>query len=170
VALVLTRQDLPILDRRALAPASGLVRGGYTLADGKKPPDLVLIASGSEVCLALEARELLAAKGVQARVVSLPSWELFERQPQEYRDDVLPPCVEARLAIEAAAPFGWERWIGARGDSVAVRRFGASAPGKVLMEKFGFTAENVAQRALAVLEKITRRPAADRRPPPAPQR
>jgi transketolase len=176
VALVLTRQDLPVLDRRVLAPASGLHRGGYVLAGGEGRPDLILIASGSEVSLALEVRERLAARGVRARVVSLPSWEIFERQSEEHREQVLPSGVEARLAIEAGSPFGWERWVGTRGGCVAVRRFGASAPGKVLMEKFGFTAESVEQQALALLERCAGRsgadgpPAADPRPPRAPQR
>jgi transketolase len=117
---------------------------------------VILIASGSEVEVALDARQRLAEQGVQARVVSMPSWELFEQQPPEYRDEVLPPDVNARLAIEMAAPMGWERYVGLQGDVVGINRFGASAPYKVILEQFGFTGENVALRALAVLDRTRR--------------
>ena len=153
VALVLTRQDLPVLDRRAVGAASEVARGGYVLADTPATPDIILIASGSEVSLVLGARDALAAQGVAARVVSLPCWELFERQPQDYRDQVLPPSIEARLSVEAGSPLGWERWVGSDGECVALRRFGASAPGKVVLEKLGFSAAAVAARALALLER-----------------
>jgi transketolase len=156
VALLLSRQNLPILDRSALAPAAGLRRGAYVLADADGLPDLILIATGSEVHLALDARQRLAQQGVKARVVSMPSWELFEQQPPEYQAEVLPPQVTARVAVEAAVPLGWERYVGLQGDVVGLHRFGASAPYKVLFEQFGFTGENVAVRALAVLDKTRR--------------
>jgi transketolase len=152
VALALTRQKLPVLDRTELADADGVARGAYVLADAEgERPDILLIATGSEVYLALEAREQLAEQGVKARVVSMPSWELFDQQPQAYRDQVLPPTVTARLAIEAGVPQGWHRYVGSAGELIGLDRFGASAPYKVLMEKFGFTAENIASRALALL-------------------
>ena len=152
VALILSRQSLPILDRSSLAPAEELVRGAYVLAEAEGgQPDLILIATGSEVHLALAAQERLAERGVRARVVNMPSWELFDRQPESYRQAVLPPHVTARLAIEAGVSQGWHRYVGPAGDVMSIERFGASAPYKVLQEKFGFTAENVAQRALALL-------------------
>ena len=151
VALILTRQHINILDRTHLAPATELRKGAYVLADTDGDPDLILIATGSEVQVALEAREVLAAEGIQARVVAMPSWELFELQPQEYKDDVLPPNLTARLAVEAGVRMGWERYVGLAGDVVCVERFGASAPYKVLWEKFGFTASAVAERARQLL-------------------
>jgi transketolase len=152
VALALTRQGVPVIDRSKYASADGLMRGGYVLADAPgKAPEVVLIASGSEVPVALEAYEKLSAEGIAARVVSLPSWDLFERQPQDYKDEVLPPTVTARLAIEAAVPLGWERYVGLKGAVIGMTRFGASAPYKVLAEKFGFTAANVVQRAKELL-------------------
>jgi len=152
-ALLLTRQKVPVFDRATLAPASGLRRGAYVLADSARQPDIILIASGSEVTLALGAREALAQRGVQTRVVSMPSWELFEAQSPEYRTQVLPPQVTARLAVEAAIPLGWERYVGNNGAVIGMERFGASAPYQVLLEKFGFTVENVTQRALQLLGK-----------------
>ncbi|MGQ9501285.1 MAG: transketolase [Anaerolineae bacterium] len=152
-ALLLTRQKVPVFDRATLAPASGLRRGAYVLADSAGQPDIILIASGSEVALALSARESLAQRGVQARVVSMPSWELFEAQPPEYRAHVLPPQVTTRLAVEAAIPLGWERYVGNNGAVIGMERFGASAPYQVLLEKFGFTIENVTQQALRLLGK-----------------
>ena len=152
VALILSRQSLPILDRSSLAPAEELVRGAYVLAEAEGgQPDIILIATGSEVHLALAARERLAERGVRARVVNMPSWELFDRQPESYRQAVLPPHVTARLAIEAGVSQGWHRYVGPAGDVMSIERFGASAPYKVLQEKFGFTAENVAKQALALL-------------------
>jgi transketolase len=152
--LVLTRQNLPVLDRARMQPGGGVARGGYVLADASRgTPQIILIATGSEVAVALRAQEMLAEQGVAARVVSLPSWELFERQPRDYRDSVLPPPVAARLAIEAAAPLGWHKYVGLAGEVVGMTRFGASAPGAVNLEKFGFTPENVAARALALLGK-----------------
>lgn len=153
VALVLTRQDLPTLDRTRFSAADGLRRGAYVLADvpdGK--PDLILIASGSEVALIVEARQKLLEKKIRARLVSMPSWELFEAQPREYRDSVLPPAIGARLAVEAGVPLGWHRYVGERGDVLGVERFGASAPGNVMLREYGFTADNVFRRGLALLE------------------
>jgi transketolase len=152
VALALTRQKLPVLDRTTLASADLLRRGAYVLTDaGNGQPNIILIATGSEVQLALEARQRLAARGIGARVVSMPSWELFEQQPDSYRDEVLPPSVTARLAIEAASPHGWHRYVGTMGAVIGMTRYGASAPYHVLMEQFGFTADNVTSRALALL-------------------
>jgi transketolase len=157
VALAFTRQKLPILDRTADTAADGLRRGGYVLADAEgddgRPmtPDLLLLATGSELQLAIEARKLLAGEGVRARVVSLPCWELFEAQPREYRDSVLPPEVRARVSIEAGAALGWDRWVGTDGAMVAIERFGASAPATDIFEHFGFTAERVAEVARGVL-------------------
>jgi transketolase len=154
LALALTRQKLPVLDRTELAKAEEVARGAYVLADAEgERPDIILVATGSEVHLALEAREQLAAQGVKARVVSMPSWEFFDRQPQSYRDQVLPPMVTVRLAIEAGVPQGWQRYVGLAGEIVGLNRFGASAPYKTLMEKFGFTAENITSRALALLRR-----------------
>ena len=152
VALCLARQALPIIDRSKYAAAEGLAKGAYVLADAQgKTAELILIASGSEVAPALEAHQKLTGEGVAARLVSMPSWDLFEKQPQSYRDEVLPPSVTARLAIEAAVPFGWERYIGTKGDVIGINRFGASAPAKVLVEKFGFSAANIVQRAHRLL-------------------
>ena len=152
VALALTRQKLPVLDRTILASADLLRRGAYVLTDTSNgQPNIILIATGSEVQLALEARQRLAARGIGARVLSMPSWELFEQQPDSYRDEVLPPSVTARLAIEAASPHGWHRYVGPMGAVIGMTRYGASAPYQVLMEQFGFTADNVTSRALSLL-------------------
>jgi transketolase len=150
--LVLTRQNLPILDRSGTQSSGGVERGAYVIADppGERP-QAILIATGSEVSVAMGAHKVLAEQGVAARVVSMPSWELFERQSPEYRANVLPPDVTARLAVEAGSPQGWYKYVGTGGDVVGMTRFGASAPGKVNLEKFGFTPENVAARALALL-------------------
>jgi transketolase len=158
VGLVLSRQKLPVLDRTRLAPAADVVRGAYVLADaGGAPPDLILIATGSEVSLALAAHERLAREGIRSRVVSMPSWELFAAQPQSYRDAVLPPGVRARVSVEAGASLGWERYVGEAGAIIGVDRFGASAPGEVVMRELGFTAEHVAGVARAVLERARAR-------------
>jgi len=146
-ALVLSRQNLPILDRKRLAPASGVHRGGYTLWEATTSPDVILIGTGSEVHIALEAGKLLQDKGIAARVVSLPSWELFDAQPDEYRNAVLPPDIRARISIEAAVPLGWERYVGLDGVAIGLSRFGASAPGKVIYEKLGLTAQHVVEAA-----------------------
>ncbi len=142
-ALVLCRQSLPVLDRAQFPPAAELGRGGYVLTPEKGKLQAILIASGSEVHLALEACEQLTQQGLGVRVVSLPSWELFEAQPADYRNGVLPPDCQVRVAIEAAASFGWERYVGNKGAVIAMSGFGASAPGGQLMKHFGFTAENI---------------------------
>ncbi|MBS1880330.1 MAG: transketolase [Actinobacteria bacterium] len=153
VALVLTRQNVPVFDRTKYASAEGVRRGGYVLADSEGEPELILIASGSEVQLALGAHEALAAEGVRSRVVSLPCWEAFERQDQAYRDEVLPPNGAARVAIEEGATFGWERYVGADGTILGMHTFGQSAPFKDVEEEFGFSVENVAAVAREALAK-----------------
>lgn len=150
VALALSRQKLPTLDRTQVAAADGSLRGAYTLWQRSVgDPDVILLATGSEVHVALEAAHALDAN---VRVVSMPCWELFELQPQAYRDEVLPPSVTARLSVEAGVSLGWERWLGSRGASIAIDRFGASAPASRIFQELGFTAENVAERARALLE------------------
>ena len=152
VALILTRQDVPTLDRAQFAAADGLRRGGYILADAPTgQPALILIATGSEVALIVAAREQLQAQNIAVRIVSLPSWALFDAQPQEYRDAVLLPEIGARLAVEAGVPQGWHRYVGDRGDVLGVERFGASAPGNDMLREYGFTVDNVCARALALL-------------------
>jgi transketolase len=147
-ALILSRQALPTLDRSRFASASGVAKGGYVLAEADGiTPDVILLATGSEVHLALAAREELQAGGVAARVVSMPCWELFDRQPQHYRDQVLPPSVKARVAVEEASVLGWDRYVGDGGAVVGMHTFGASAPLKQLLVKFGFTPDRVAQVA-----------------------
>jgi transketolase len=147
-ALILSRQDLPVLP----AKPAGAAKGGYVARDNSGgAPEAILIATGSEVSVALEAETVLASQNVKARVVSLPSWDLFQAQPQQYRDAILPPSVTARVAIEAASSLGWERWIGMNGKTVCLDRFGASAPETVVFEELGFTAEHVARAALEAL-------------------
>jgi transketolase len=155
VAMVFTRQDIPILDRTKVAPAEGLRRGAYVLSEapGEGDPDLILMATGSEVSLILEAQQALLDERIRARVVSMPCWELFEAQPKQYRDSVLPPKVRARLAVEAAAPLGWHKWVGDEGDVIGVEQFGASAPGAVVMREYGFTVDNVVARAIALVRE-----------------
>jgi transketolase len=151
-ALVLTRQNVPTLDRSMFSPASELRRGAYVLADfGEDEPEIILLASGSEVSLVVEAAGSLAAEGVNVRVVSFPSWELFEAQDQAYRDQVLPPRVKRRLAVEAGVSQGWEKWVGEHGGVLAQESYGASSPGKVNFEKFGFTVANVIEKAQKIL-------------------
>ncbi len=151
-ALILTRQNLPTLDRSLADDAGELAKGAYVLSDfGEKEPDLILMASGSEVSLVYEAAARLAAEGVNVRAVSFPSWELFEEQDETYRESVLPGRVRKRLAVEAGAGMGWERYVGCEGAIISMERFGASAPGKILFEKFGFTLENVIQKAKGLL-------------------
>jgi transketolase len=149
-ALALTRQKVAVIDRKRFAKADGLRRGGYVLADAPSPR-LILIATGSEVGLALEARERLETEGIAVRVVSMPCWELFDEQPQEYRDEVLPTAVTARLAIEAGVRQGWERYVGPAGDVICLDRFGASAPGDVALKNLGFNVDNVLKHARALL-------------------
>jgi transketolase len=152
VALILSRQPLPTLDRSRYAPASGLQLGAYVLAEAPGgAPQLILMASGSEVALCVDAYEGLRSEGVRARVVSMPSWELFERQSPEYRDSVLPPRVTARVAVEQASTFGWSRFVGPAGQTIGMKTFGASAPLKELQKKFGFTPDNVVAAARKAL-------------------
>jgi transketolase len=153
VGLVLTRQKLPVLDRATLAPAAGTARGAYVLIDAEDgvQPELIFLATGSEVSLALAAHHQLSIEGVRSRVVSMPSWELFEAQPVEYRNAVLPPAARARVSVEAASPFGWERYVGLNGAIIGVDHFGASAPGPVVMARYGFTVKHVVATARAVL-------------------
>jgi transketolase len=148
VALVLTRQAIPVFDRARYASASGVARGAYVLADAEGgKPEVILISTGSEVSLCVEAFERLTAEGIRARVVSMPSWELFEQQNQSYRDGVLPPEVTARVSVEQAGTFGWERYVGLTGARIGMKTFGASAPLKELQKKFGFTPERVVEAA-----------------------
>jgi transketolase len=151
IVLALSRQGVPTLDRTKYAPASGLHRGGYTLLDTDGDPQIILIGTGSEVQHVVAAAEILQAEGVGARAVSLPSWELFEKQPKSYRESVLPSSVTRRVSVEAGAAFGWERYTGPEGSIIGLNRFGASAPGEVNMEKLGFTKENVTRVARGLL-------------------
>jgi len=151
VALILSRQKLPVIDRNLYGAAEGLAKGGYILADSEAKPDIILIATGSEVHIALEASKKLTEKGIAVRVVSMPSLELFERNPREYKDKVLLPEVRLRLIIEAGLPMGWERYAGEKGSIIGIKGFGASAPGGIMMEKYGFTPENIVQRAMEML-------------------
>jgi len=155
--LALSRQPLPTFDRSKYAAASGLARGAYVLADAPGgEPEVILIASGSEVSLAVNAHETLVAEGIRSRVVSMPSWDIFEQQSQEYRDSVLPPAVGARVAIEQASTFGWERYVGFSGRIIGMKTFGASAPLKELQRKFGFEPERVVEAARELLGRIGR--------------
>jgi len=152
-ALALTRQGLPSFDREKMAPASGLQQGAYILSDSDGTPDLILMASGSEVQLVVEAAETLRGEDVNVRVVSMPSWELFEDQDEEYQEKVLPAAVTKRVAVEAGVTLGWERYVGPEGAIIGLDHFGASAPGDVLFEQYGFTVENVLKHARTVLGK-----------------
>lgn len=153
VALVLTRQNVPVFDRERYASAEGLRRGGYVLADPDDgDPELILIATGSDVALAVGAYEQLSADGVRSRVVSLPSFYLFDQQPQEYRDEVLPPEITARVSIEEASTLGWDRYVGRDGAKIGMHTFGSSAPLKDVLNKYGFTPEKVAETARNLLD------------------
>lgn len=152
--LVFSRQVLPVADRTNLASAAGLAKGAYVLGDfGDAPPALLLMASGSEVSLILEAGRALAAAGISTRVISFPSWELFERQPEEYRQSVIPPAVRARISVEAGVTMGWQRWIGDSGVAIGLDHFGASAPAGQLWKEFGFTTQNIIQKARSLLAR-----------------
>ncbi|HEX2868484.1 MAG TPA: transketolase [Ignavibacteriales bacterium] len=153
VALILTRQNVPIIDQDKYPSASGLLKGAYILRDTKGTPDMILMASGSEVQHILAAAETLEKEGIKARCVSFPSWELFDVQTDDYKNSVLLPEVKARLSVEAGVKMGWEKYVGQEGESISLERFGASAPGGLLMKKFGFTAENVVLKAKEVLKK-----------------
>lgn len=152
-ALVLSRQNLPVLEGTKEKAYEGVKRGAYVISDTEGEMDAILIASGSEVALAIEAKKQLQSEGIETRVVSMPSWDRFEMQPEEYKEEVLPRNVKARLAIEMASSFGWEKYVGDEGDILAIDEFGASAPGEVLMREYGFTVENVVNRVKALLKK-----------------
>jgi len=144
VALILSRQGLPTVDRSKYAAATGVAKGAYVLADSNgSKPQVLLLATGSEVSLCVNAYEQLQAEGIPARVVSMPSWELFEQQPRKYRDSVIPPGVTARVSVEQASTMGWERYVGLTGQCIGMTTFGASAPLKELQKNFGFTPEHV---------------------------
>jgi transketolase len=152
--IILSRQALPTIDRTRYAAASGLARGAYVLADAEGgDPELILLATGSEVSLALAAHERLGGEGVRSRVVSMPSWALFEEQERSYREAVLPPSVTARVAVEQASPLGWDRYVGPNGATITMHSFGASAPFADLQGAFGFTVDNVVRAAHRVMEK-----------------
>jgi transketolase len=152
IALLLTRQNLPVIDQSKYGSAKNTNKGAYILVE-QKNPDVVIIATGSEVSLALSAAESLAKDGVKAQVVSMPSWELFEKQPQSYKDSVLPPNIKARVAVEAGIEMGWQKYIGDNGIFIGMKSFGASAPANICFEKFGITADAVKQAAKKAISK-----------------
>ena len=149
--MALTRQNIPVLDRTKYSPASGTAKGAYVLADLGGNPEIILMASGSEVGLIVKAAEQLHSDGINVRIVSFPSWEIFENQSQEYRDSVLSPSIKVRLAVEAGVSQGWERWVGEKGGCLCINKFGASAPGNILFKEYGFTVENVVKRAKEII-------------------
>jgi transketolase len=155
VALLLSRQNIPTLDRDEVASADGVAQGAYVLWDSHdgETPELILISTGAEVPTTLHAAQALAKDGVKVRVVSMPCIELFEAQSQEYRDEVLPPSVTARLSVEPGATAGWWKWVGLQGDVIGLDRFGASAPGTTVLEKLGFTSEHIVERARGLLAR-----------------
>src|SRR4030095_4533556 len=153
VALILSRQKMPTLDRNKFASAKNLGKGAYILRDSEGTPEIILIATGSELHLVVEAQELLTKEGIKARVVSMPSWELFEKQSKGYKESVLPPTVHTRLAIEAGVTVGWHKYVTTEGEVIGIDRFGESGPGDEVMKHFGFTTENVGQRARVLLKK-----------------
>jgi transketolase len=156
--LVVSRQPLPTIDRTKYAPASGVAQGAYVLADPPEgKPEVILIASGSELSLAVQAHEKLLSEGIRSRVVSMPCWDVFEQQPQEYQDSVLPPEILVRLAIEQASTFGWERYTGGKGRVIGMHTFGASAPLKELQKKFGFEPDQVVSLAKQLLPRKPQR-------------
>jgi transketolase len=154
VALSMSREKVPTLDRSDLAPADGVERGAYVLWDSAESPDLILIGTGAQLGLALASGRKIAEDGTAVRVVSMPCWELFETQPQAYRDDVLPPDVKARLSVEAGVSLGWSKWVGDEGGSISIEHFGASAPGPKVLEEFGYSVDNVVARAQALLTRV----------------
>jgi transketolase len=151
-ALIFSRQALPTLDREKYAPADGVLKGGYVLADSDGTPDVILLATGSELSLVVQAHEKLKAEGVNSRVVSMPSWYRYELQSEEYKESVLPKAVKARLAVEQAGPIGWDRYVGYEGRQITMSTFGASAPISKLQDKYGFTVDNVVKVAKEMLE------------------
>jgi len=152
VALILTRQGLPILDQDKYAKATGLQKGAYVLSEASKKPDLILIATGSEVALILQAQAKLEEEGISTRVVSMPSWELFEKQSAAYKESVFPKAHKKRLAVEMASPMGWHKYTSDEGDMLGMTTFGESAPAEALYIEFGFTVDNVVKRAKALLQ------------------
>ena len=155
--IILTRQDVPTFDRAMYAPASGVAKGAYILAEAPGGrPDVLLMASGSEVALCVEAQERLTAQGIQSRVISMPSWELFDDQDEVYRDWVLPLYVTARVSVEQASAFGWAKYVGRDGQSIGMRSFGASAPLKDLQREFGFTVERIIEAAKEQIQRASR--------------
>jgi transketolase len=155
VALSMSREKVPTLDRSDLEPADGVELGAYVLWDSAESPDLILIGTGAQLGLALAAGRKIAADGTAVRVVSMPCWELFETRPQAYRDEVLPPDVKARLSVEAGVSLGWSKWVGDAGDSISIEHFGASAPGPTVLAEFGYTVDNVVARATALLARVS---------------
>jgi transketolase len=153
VVLVLTRQAVPTFERTKYASADGLRRGAYVMAESTGEPEVILMGTGSEVQLCVQAHEQLSAEGIRTRVVSMPSWELFKRQPQEYQDKVLPPQIRARVAVEAGTGQGWREYVGSEGCVVARYDFGASAPIKDLLKHFGFTAERIVNEARKLVKR-----------------
>jgi len=152
VALILTRQTVPVIDRKGLSPATGLKKGAYVLKEAGKRMEVVLIATGSEVYPALGAAGILENKGIGTRVVSMPSWEIFDAQPEEYKKQIIPEDVKLKAAVEAGVSTGWHKYVGCDGEVIGIDRFGASAPYKVLFEKFGFTPEAIAERVEKVMQ------------------
>jgi transketolase len=151
--IALTRQPVPTIDRREYAAAAGVARGAYVLADlPGENPELILIATGSDVAVALDAHEQLTEQGIRSRVVSMPSWDIFELQPEEYRESVLPPNIKARIAIEQGSTLGWDRYVGESGHVIGMHTFGASAPLKELQKKFGFEPSSIVKVATAMLD------------------
>jgi transketolase len=155
VALSFSREKVPTLDRSGLAPADGVERGAYVLWTSADAPDVILIGTGAQLGLALESGRKIAEDGTAVRVVSMPCWELFEAQPQAYRDEVLPPDVKARVSVEAGVSLGWSKWVGDEGNSISIEHFGASAPGPKVLEEFGYSVDNVVARATALLARVS---------------
>jgi len=153
-ALVLTRQNVPTIDRNKFSGAENLHKGAYILADlGNSSPEMILMAAGSEVQLIIEVGERLASEGVSVRLVSFPSWELFKEQPSRYQKQVLEPSIKKRISVEAGVCLGWERWIGDEGIAIGVDKFGSSAPGETLLQKYGLTAKNIYEKAKKIIER-----------------
>jgi len=154
VALILTRQNVPTLDRARYGATDGARKGAYVISEAEGTPDALIVATGSEVSLALQAQEkLLAEKGISVRVVSMPSWELFSEQSEDYRESVFPKSIRARLAVEAGSGLGWEKWLGANCDIISVDRFGSSAPGSLVLKQYGFTVENIVSKIENLLNR-----------------
>jgi len=153
VVIVLTRQNLPVIDQEKYAKASGLEKGAYILSDSEKEPDVILMGTGSEVSLLMQAQEKLAAESIAARVVSMPSWELFEKQDAAYKETIFPKQIRKRLAVEAGSTLGWHKYVTDEGDVIGMTGFGESAPAEDLFKLFGFTVENVVLRARALAGK-----------------